>query len=72
MLSHDGASDLYHALIKEADAARAQWQQLTSYFPSEREHSRRLIMMHPKGGKSHPVDELLLHAHVGLVEGDAP
>ena len=66
VLSYDGAGDLFNDLIKQANVARAEFQRLTANFPADRERSRHLVTVHPKGGKSHAVDELFLHAQVGL------
>lgn len=66
VLSHDGASDLFHAVLREAKAARQQWLELTAAFPSDRDRSRRLVLRHQPlaGGRSQhtTVDELLLNA----------
>ena len=57
--------------MREADVARKRWQELTSAHPSDRERSRRLIMMQPKGApKALACDELTLHALEMRVEWD--
>ena len=63
VLSHDGASDLFHDVVKKAADARRQWAELTAPYPADRGASRRLILRQLRGeNKQVPVDQLLLHA----------
>ena len=63
VLSHDGASDLFHEVIKKAAAARRQWSELTAPYPADRGAPRRLILRQLRGeNKQVPLDQLLLHA----------
>ena len=66
VLSHDGASDLFHACMREADAARKRYEALTNAHKTDRERSRRLIIQQPRGApKAIAYDELVLHALEG-------
>ena len=44
VLSHDGASDLFHGLVKQAELARKQWAELSAYYPDDRAKCRRLVL----------------------------
>ena len=71
VLSHDGASDLFHSTLKKVEAARRQWTELTAFYPADRGRARRLILRHaPTLGKQIPVDELLMHAMTTAVDDD--
>lgn len=66
VLSHDGASDLFHVAMRVADAARKQYEALTNAHTVDRERSRALLVRQPKGApKAIAYDELTLHALEG-------
>ena len=63
VLSHDGAGELFHTLMKEAQVAKQQFAALSVYHPHDATRCRRLIVRHVKAlQKSVATDELLLHA----------
>jgi len=69
VLSHDGASDLFHDVIKQASHGRRRWQALTEAYPSERDSERRLLMRHAKGeSQARAADILTLHAQTISIE----
>jgi ribosomal protein L7Ae-like RNA K-turn-binding protein len=73
VLSPDGATDLFDAMLREAKHARQGWHELTSCFPADRERSRRLIMLPHGAGKGKPatVDELQMSAVERRIDDDA-
>ena len=75
VLSHDGASDLFHQMIKDAASARRQWNELTAFHPEQRSAPRRLLLRFERGatkgeGRQVPVDQLLLHAYAIMLDDD--
>ena len=76
VLSHDGASDLFHGLVKQAELARKQWAELSAYYPDDRAKCRRLVLRlesegFVKGGaRQVPVDQLLLHAMTVAIDDE--
>ena len=63
VLSHDGAGELFNALMGHTQAARRQYLEYVTYFPEDKHRSRVLVMRHIKElQKSISVDELMLHA----------
>ena len=71
VLSHDGASDLYHQALKQANEAARNWDVLSAPYPASRGLERKLILRYEKGvNKQLPVDQLLLHAMTVAVDQD--
>ena len=71
VLSHDGASELFHAAVKRAGAARRQWEILSAFHAEQRGQPRRLLLRHlPSLGKQVPVDELQLQPLACALDDD--
>lgn len=71
VLSHDGASELFYSMLKQADGARKEWAELTAPYPEGRDAPRKLIMRHAKKqNRSRLADELTMHAREAVVSWD--
>ena len=62
VLSHDGAGELFHAMVKRTEAAKRRFQELARWYPSDLTSTRRLLMRHLKGATGATTfDPLELH-----------
>ena len=69
VLSHDGAGELFHGMLKRTEVAKRRFEELTQWYPADRTATRKLVMRHLKGEpKPVAVDQLDLHCLATEVE----
>ena len=69
VLSHDGASELFHAMIKQTELAKRGFCELVQWFPNDLTRCRKLVLRHLRGeSKAQAVDELQLHCLATKIE----